>query len=276
MEELYMVTKIISGNVVERRKSRISRRPAKRGGRIRGNSSEKKIEGNRQAAILQLSRILNCNFRKGDLWLTLKFDQEHLEAFGGSLDGAKREGRKFIDRMSYRMKKSGIVCKWVLAPSEIDGTTGELVRPHIHLAITGKGFAWQDGVLSLLEKDVEEIWGQGGVDVQPLKGQDDYYPLAKYIIDQARRVPDEKKYSCSRNMEKPIIHREIVTSGRQLRVPSGATELPGTRYDPERDQNVVRYVKKPKPNPARKIGGHKELARAMAAEADGGGDDDGI
>ena len=75
-EGLYMVTKIISGAVVERRKSRITRRPAKRGGRIRGNSGEKKIVGNREYAKLALARVLNCNFAPGDLWLTAKFDPE--------------------------------------------------------------------------------------------------------------------------------------------------------------------------------------------------------
>ena len=48
MGGLYMITKIVSGNVVERRKCKITRRPAKRGGRIRGNSSEKKVVGNKE------------------------------------------------------------------------------------------------------------------------------------------------------------------------------------------------------------------------------------
>ena len=79
-----MVTKIISGTVVERRKTRITRRPAKRGGRIRGNSSEKKIVGNREYAKLALARVLNCNFAPGDLWLTAKFDPRGLEEIGGT------------------------------------------------------------------------------------------------------------------------------------------------------------------------------------------------
>ena len=271
-----MITKIISGNVIERRKSRITRRPVKRGGRIRGNSSEKKIEGNKRAAILALSRVLNVNFHRGDLLLTLTFDPAHLDACGGTLEGAKREAKKFLDRVSYRLKKAGKTCKWIVVPSEIDGETGKLVRPHVHLVISGDGFSWKEGKLFLLDEEVEaKIWRQGTVDNRPLRRQDDYYGLAKYLVDQARNVPDEKKWSCSRNMEKPIIRREIVTSGRQLRVPTGAVELPGTCYDPERDQNVVRYVAKPK-EARTKLGGHKELARAMAAEAATGGEDDGI
>ena len=269
-EGMYMVTKIISGSVVERRKSKITRRPAKRGGRIRGNSSEKKIVGNKEYAKLQLARIFNCNMAAGDLWLTATFDQEGLDAVGGDLEGAKKAGRKFIDRMVYRLKKMGITCRWVLAPSEIDGETGELVRQHVHIVITGEGFRMQDRRLLLGDEAVNDIWGLGTVDVQFLRNQKDYYPLAAYIINQSRGVPDEKKYTCSRNMKKPVVRREIVTGGGQLRVPAGSTELPGTKYDPEKNQNFVRYIPGRK-DPRKKIGGHKEMAIAMEEDFDDGG-----
>lgn len=275
MEGLYMVTKIISGEVVERRKTRITRRPAKRGGRLRGNSSEKKLVGNKEYAKLQLARTLNCNMGPGDLWLTAKFDQAGLEAIGGTFEGAKKAGKKFIDRLVYRLKKLGLVCKWVLAPSEIDGETGALVRPHVHIVITGDGFQVRDKRLCLGSETVNEIWGLGSVDVQFLRHQRDYYPLAAYIVNQSRGVPDEKKWSCSRNMKKPIVRREIVTSGGQLRIPAGAVELPGTRYDPEKGQNFVRYMPQ-KRDPRRKVGGHKEMALAMAGEGPEGGGGDGI
>lgn len=270
-----MITKIVSGEVVERRKSKITRRPAKRGGRIRGNSSEKKIVGNTEHAKLQLTRTLNCNFVPGDLWLTAKFDQEGLESIGGTFEGARKAGRKFIDRLAYRLRKMGLVCKWVLAASEIDGDTGELVRPHVHIIIGGAAFAWRDRQLWLGSETVDSIWGLGSVDFKFLRHQKDYYDLAVYLVKQARGVPDEKKWSCSRNMEKPKVTREIVTSGGQLRVPAGAVELPGTRYDPEKGQNFVRYIPKRK-DPRRKVGGHKEMALALSGEDDGGGGDVGI
>ena len=269
-EGLYMVTTIISGKVKERRKSRITRRPSKRGGRIRGNSSERKIEGNREYAVLQLTRTLNCNMKASDVWLTLTFSEEALDACGGTFEAAKAEAKKFVDRCVYRRKKKGLVTKWVIAPSEIDGETGELVRPHVHVIMNGEGFSFADGVLRLFDEAVEDIWGKGAVDVQFLRHQDDYYPLAKYIINQSRNVPDEKKYSVSRNMTKPVVRREIVTSPSQLRIPAGATELPGTKYDPEKDQNIVRYIPRKK-NPARQVGGHKEMTLAMGEEGDDGG-----
>lgn len=264
-----MITKIVSGNVIERRKTRITRRPAKRGGRIRGNSSEKKIVGNKEHAKLQLARTLNCNMVPGDLWLTAKFDQEGMDIIGGSYEGAKKAGKKFIDRLVYRLRKAGLACKWVMVPSEIDGETGELVRPHVHIVISGADFSWQDRKLFLGGETVDRIWGLGSVDVQFLRHQEDYYPLAAYLVNQARGVPDEKKWTCSRNMVKPKVTREIVTSGGQLRVPAGATELPGTRYDPERNQNFVRYIPRKK-DPRRKVGGHKEMALALSGDDDGG------
>lgn len=270
-EGLYMVTKIISGSVVERRKTRITRRPAKRAGRVRGSSSEKKIAGNREYAKLALARVLNCNFAPGDLWLTAKFDPRGLSEIGGTYDGAKTAGRKFIDRMVYRLRKMGLTAKWVLAPSEIDGETGQLVRPHVHIVISGDAFSLRDKRLYLGTESVDAIWGLGCVDVQFLRHQADYKPLADYIVNQSRGVPDEKKWTCSRNMKKPIVRREVVTGGGQLRIPPGATELPGTRYDPEKGQNFVRYIPREK-DPRKKIGGRKEMALAMAGEEGGGGD----
>ena len=187
-EGLYMVTKIISGEVVERRKTKITRRPAKRGGRIRGNSSERKIVGNRQYAILQLARQINCNMAPGDLWLTAKFDPAGLEAIGGTYEGAKKAGKRFLDRMVYRLKKQGITCKWFLVPSVMDGETGEAARPHVHILITGGGFQLRDKALCIGGELVDDIWGLGTVDVQFLRHQRDYYPLAAYIVKQARGV----------------------------------------------------------------------------------------
>lgn len=271
-EGLYMITKIISGEVIERRKTRITRRPAKRGGRVRGNSSEKKIVGNLEYAKLQLARTLNCNYAPGDLWLTLTYDAAGLEKICDDFKTAQKEAKKFIDRLVYRLKKLGVVCRWVLSTSCIDGETGELVRLHHHVVVTGQGFRMENRTLMLGEERVEDIWGLGTVDYKALRHQRDYKPLADYIVNQARHVADEKKWTCSRNMKKPIVKREIVTSGSRLQVPAGAVELPGTRYDPEKGQNFVRYLPQ-KRDPRRKVGGHKELALAMA---DTGGEDDGL
>lgn len=274
-EGMYMITKIISGSVVERRKTYVGRRPSRRGARIKGASSEKKQENNRQQAILTLARTLNCNYSHGDGYLTLSFADEALDACGGTLEGAKKAGRKFLDRVGYRMKKHGEVLKWVLVPSELDGETGELVRVHIHVVISGHGLRLEDGVFYLYDEKLEDVWGNGEVDVQILRRQKDYYPLARYLILQARGAADEKKYSVSRNMVKPRVEHLYTWSPAPLRVPAGASALPGTRYDPETGVNFVRYIPAQR-DPARKVGGSKEMAIACAGEPVEGGDGDGV
>lgn len=274
-EGMYMITKIISGAVVERRKTYVGRRPSRRGARIKGISSEKKQENNRQQAILALARTLNCNYSHGDGYLTLSFTDDALAACGGTLEGAKKAGRKFLDRVAYRMKKHGKVLKWVMVPSELNGETGELVRVHVHVVISGHGLRLEDGVFWLYDEKLEDVWGNGTVDVQILRRQKDYYPLARYLILQARGAADEKKYSVSRNMVKPKVEHLYTYSPAPLRVPAGASALPGTRYDPETGVNFVRYIPAQR-DPARKVGGSKEMAVACAGEPMVGDDGDGV
>lgn len=264
-EGMYMITKITSGSVVERRKTYVGHRPSRRGARIKGASSEKKQENNRQQAILALARTLNCNYSHGDGYLTLSFTDDALAACGGTLEGAKKAGRKFLDRVAYRMKKHGKVLKWVMVPSELNGETGELVRVHVHVVISGHGLRLEDGVFWLYDEKLEDVWGNGDVDVQILRRQKDYYPLARYLILQARGAADEKKYSVSRNMVKPKVEHLYTWSPSPLRVPPGASALPGTRYDPETGVNFVRYIPAQR-DPARKVGGSKEMAVACAGK----------
>ena len=269
-EGCYMVTEIISGSVVERRKTRIRRSPKKRGKRVKGSSSERKQVGNREYAKLQLARAINCNFCQGDLWLTLSYSREGLEKVGDDFKAADHAAGLFLDRLGRRFKKLGKEFRWIRNTSQIDGDTGEVVRLHHHLILPGGAFTVRDKCLWIGEERVEEIWGLGEIDYQIMRRQKDFKPIANYIVNQGRFLPDEKKWSCSRNLKKPIVRRRTVTSGGALRVPAGAVELPGCRYDPERGVNYVRYIK---PERSGKVGGHKETAAAMERAEDAGGGD---
>ena len=215
--------------------------------------------------MLALARLLNCNYTHGDALLTLTFIDEALERCGGTFEGAVKEAKNFLDRIARRMKKHGDILKWVLVPSEVDGETGETVRLHCHIVINSAGLRMEDRTFTLYGEPLDDTWGRGTVDVQLLRDQKDYYPLALYLIRQARNIPDGKKYTSSRNMEKPKVEYTYVLTPTQLRVPAGATTLPGTRYEPELGVNFVRYIPREK-DPARKIGGRKEMAVACAGE----------
>lgn len=275
-EGMYMITKITSGAVVERRKSYVGRRPSRRGARRKGASAEKKQENNIQQAVLALARVLNCNFSHRDALVTLSFGTESLEKCGGEWSEAVKLARNFLDRVARRMKKHGEALRWVMVPSEVDGETGEVVRFHVHAVMSGSGLRLENGVFYLYDEALDEVWKHGTADVQMLRHQKDYYPLAQYLIRQARRIPDGKKYSSSRNMKKPKIEHTYVTTAAQLRVPVGASVLAGTRFEPEKGVNVVRYIPAERKDVKQKIGGRKEMAIALSGEPAEEGGDDGV
>ena len=76
-----------------------------------------------------------------------------------------------------------------------------------------------------------------------------------------------------RLLKKPIVERHVVLSGAPMRIPAGGVALPGTRIDLEKGQNVVRYLRPARKDPARKIGGRKEMALALSGD-EGGGEDE--
>lgn len=92
-----MEYKIISGNVVEIRRTYMHVRSEsgkkKRGQRIAGNTSKRKIRANEREAIKCLARTLNANLVKGWLLVSLKYDDEHLPEDYSALE---ESGRKFL------------------------------------------------------------------------------------------------------------------------------------------------------------------------------------
>ena len=238
-----METTIISGNVVEKRKSPTGIRTVKRGARVRGNSSEKKQVGNREYAKLALARTINCNFGPGDLWLTLTYDERGLAKVGDDFKKADHTAGLFLDRVGYRMKKLGKDWRWIRNTSTLDGDTGEAVRLHHHVIIPGEAFTVRDKRLYLGDELVEDLWGLGCVDIQFLRNQEDFKPLANYIVNQGRFLPDEKKWSCSRNMKKPIVRKRVVAKGGPLKAPRGARVLFEGQYDREVGNHYIRYLK---------------------------------
>ncbi len=89
---------------------------------------------------------------------------------------------------------------------------------------------------------MREKWaGMGGVDWSPLSAQEDYTPIAAYLIRQVRRVPDAKKYVSSRNLVRPLSQSDRVgATDAELRV-RGAKLLHRNEYKPGRPQ-YIRHV----------------------------------
>ena len=239
-----------AGKVIEKTKMYIcgshSVNPRKH--RVKGATTAAKRDRNATAAVRTLSRLINCNFDKHDIYLTLSFDDEHYPEDRAAM---QKETVNFIRRLTRSMAKAGAPeVKYITVLSEKDGKTGNQVRKHAHIVISGKYAEFKDGEWYVGKKTISQIWGRGIAYAEPLRNQDDYTPLAVYLIKQATADENAKKYTCSRNMAQPIITEEDCVTDRQFKAPKGAT-ICENRYDTLIGENYIRYIA-PK-SPANKI-----------------------
>lgn len=215
-------------------------------------SSPEKIQGNLNNAVRRAARILNENFRPGDGWLTFTYDAKQYERVlkrAAKMDptkaeqdrlyeAAEHEMRLCFDRARPVLKKMGIELKYFAVTSDMDADTGELVRVHHHVVVPA------DCV-----QVVKEKWG-GDEYTDPkrpewkdrLWEQEDYTPLAEYMVKQVRHMPDAKKWMSSRNLIRSDPKPRKVLSGAPLRPPKGCKLLYADPYTGVRDCQYIRYL----------------------------------
>lgn len=219
----------------------------------------RKQEQNESSAVRRLARLINANFTQGDYMIYLTYSDEGLSKlmamnsgeFVGITEAACDEGEEqnklrraaehqlqlYLRRVKHRAARlnpdAPVPVAWVAVTSDMDGKTGECVRVHHHLIVKREA-------LELFAK----CWSLGRVDWKPLRQQEDYTPVAEYLLEQVRRVPDEKKYASSRNLVRVEPRDRIVYSGAELRSPKGTVLLQRTEYKPGKPQ-YIRYAIRP-------------------------------
>lgn len=272
----WMVRTLRSGKAIEKSLFYVGeRRP--RAPRKKGSTTLERKDKNMNTAVRRLARIINCNWGKGDLWLSLKYDNEHLpacpEEADRRMDLAWRRLRRALDAVGVSLRGY-----WITADKDPD--TKEQVRLHHHAVISCEGVRvrWgEDGQLaecSVGGRELADIWGMGSIDVETLREQDDYTPIAVYCIRQAVDAPDAKKWHATRGLKKPVVEREVVVDRpRELRAPGGATVCEVGHYDSMGGGHYIRYIRKPR---APKVGGHKERALWEAGNDPAGRPDESI
>lgn len=239
----WMIRTYKAGRVIEKSKFWVPANTKARAGRVKGNTSSAKRDQNARRAVHVLARTLNCNFSKGDLYVTCKFTDEYLAQIGGDYAELSRLLGNFLRRLRRKLRKLGLELKWVAVPSEKDGETGARKRLHVHMVLTGAGIQWRDGAWYVGEETLEDIWGMGSIYAEPLRGQHDYTPVALYMLRQARRdVPDAKAYTTSRNMIQPEITERIVHTSNAMRQPARAYLLESSQYDAATGCHYIRYL----------------------------------
>ena len=165
--------KIISGRVVEKRDvlMEVTRTRKPRGGR-KGKSTIKQVERNERESVLALARFLNCNYRGGDLFLTLKYSDGRLPADRAE---AKRIAKNFIRRLAraYR-KKHGKALIWALVTADRSSKTGDPVRLHHHVVLNAMD--WEL---------IAANWPADEFSCRHLDDSGDYTAVARYMVRNA-------------------------------------------------------------------------------------------
>lgn len=226
-------------------------RPTKSSRRVR--SELKKQEQNEWSAEKTVARLINENFREGDLLMGLDYAPAGMERLYRRLEdlghdpnkldegeladlireAAERELRLCLRRVKRALGKDEVEIRYLAVTSDMDGDTGEAVRIHHHLVVTGGAKV----KATFLEK-----WKDlGGVSWSTLSAQEDYTPVAAYLMRQVRRVPDAKKYIPSRNLVRPQPKDRAAVSESELRAPKGCTLVHRNEFKPGRPQ-YIRYI----------------------------------
>lgn len=222
-------------------------------------SDIRKAAQNEYAAKRQLARLINANFRPGDLFLGLDYSEESLLRVEQKAAGGRRgnmrtsnacpyitEGQRLdavreaaahelvncIRRVKRELEREGVELKYVAITSDMDGETGEAVRVHHHLVIN------REARDAFIHKWQEK--GMGGVDWKPLDKQDDYFGIAEYMVKQVRKQAEENQFTSSRNLERPRPKDRVAASSSEVRVPKGCRLLHRQEYRPGKAQ-YIRY-----------------------------------
>jgi len=250
----WMLREYIAGKVVELSQFWMPEQARPRSPR-KASSSARKQDQNDRSVIKRLARWINANFAHGDLWVTLTYSergmQRLLRAAGEDLDALRDAGehqaKLFLRRMQRVFEAGGIELKYILVTSDLNGETGECVRIHHHILMPRAAY-----------EICEKKWSLGSVDYQILRNQDDFTPMAVYLLRQVRRQPDKKKYTPSRNLKAPVVRERIAKQPKPLRAPAGAKLLAASEFDVTKGSHYIRYVKKVKEsehteNPCKKV-----------------------
>ena len=230
----------------------------------RQKNAIRKQEQNEYSSQKALARLINANFRAGDLFLGLDYSNEGLEKIkqwgkekGLAVDSEEEQERidavwesashaldNALRRVKRKLEKSGLELKAIYCTSDMDGETGELVRVHHHLIVNA---GVKDAFMAAWE-----TYGLGTVSWSQLwDNQLDRTPIAEYIIRQVRRIPDAKKFRSTRNLERPVPKNRIVYTDNELKVPRGGKlvfrqeicNAMGQRNDYRNNQSqYIRYI----------------------------------
>lgn len=168
-------------------------------GATRQKKSEKTTESqlrvNQRKAAVEMTILMNANFRPGDYHVTLTYKREERPE---DVQKAKEDRSAFLDRLRRRMNKEGKPFKYVLV-TEV-GKRGAL---HHHIVMNQVPTEW-----------IRTAWKKGRIDVRPLDDTGQYSRLAeyfaKYKIQFQRMGGEGRAWTRSTNLYRPETKKRII------------------------------------------------------------------
>ena len=220
--------------------------------RRKEESSIKKQEQNEYSTKKRLARLINANFTHGDILLGLDYSNASYKKLERSArkaapdydslpeddqlrcirEAAAQEMVNYLRRVKRALEKEGCAdeLKYIAITSDMDGDTKETVRVHHHLIVPAS-----------CEHIVRMKWGHGGTYCKPLSKQEDYMPIAEYLIAQVRGALNAKKFVSSRNLVRPQPKDRIAVSDAEIRVPRNCKLIQRAEYKRGAPQ-YIRYI----------------------------------
>lgn len=136
----------------------------------------------------RIRRIMKENFRENDIWLTLTYKQEERPP---DMDQAKKDVKRFFDRMRPIYKREGIEFKWMLHTEK--GSRGGI---HHHIILNQ---------IPDIEYIIRQKWTLGGVHPVRMYKEGGFRDLADYMAKEpeGKNGIKESRFSRSRNLKAP-------------------------------------------------------------------------
>lgn len=136
----------------------------------------------------KVQRLINANFKDGDLYITLTYDDKHLPK---SMEEALKNMKNYIRRINYKRKKIGLKQAKYIYVTEFD--ENKKIRFHHHLIIDG----------DLAMDIVESTWkfGKWNKCSRTAPDEEGLSKLASYLVKDPK---GKKRWCSSKNLKKPI------------------------------------------------------------------------
>ena len=164
-----------------------------------GTTSETQKKINQRNTQKHLTRLINANFKGGDLYLTLTYRNEPK-----TTQEAKKDIFNYIRRLKYEYRKYNQELKY------IHSTEYNAKRIHHHIII--------NKIPELETTAYDKKWLLGYVDSDNLSAEGEYSKLAYYLIKETSLTYNTsdgvyaKRYCQSKNLKKPVITKTVINA----------------------------------------------------------------